>query len=825
MNCRIRVYLTVFLTFILSFSYANTKLIGYVIDAQTKEPLSFVSISVNNSQMEFSDDEGFFDIDLPNSVDSVIFSYLGYKDFSLKKKQLKKDTIEIKLEPEGYMLQEFVVKAKRRVKEKDTIAIRIFRNVIKHKSDNKPKAYDTYQYEEYVKTVASLFNISEKITQRKIFKPFRFIFENQDTTENGERVIPLILKETISDFYKKGNKTRTVVKASKVSGIEQLRFSELLDVAYDNVDAYSDQTTVSGKVFVMPFAPGALTLYNFYFIDSVKTADSLWNYQLAFVPKSKSDMLFVGRAWIQDSSFAIKRIEISIDKRSNINFVNDFILKQTYYESKNVGWFLEKEERATNIAFTKRKKAKSVRLYRYVSRNDIQLNQPINDTLLGLPDPLLLKDYRRKTDSFWVAERHDTLTTVENNVYFLIDSLKNTKTFKRLMKTGEFFTSGFYRINKVQIGDYMRMFSWNDVEGLRLRLDFKSNWRMSEWVQFNTHIAYGTRDKKVKYGLAIEAKLPDKKQILHYLGASYNDDYQKFTIEANNLDYDHIINTLTRKRNIPDLVYVREAKVYYNRNIFKNSFKVEFNFNYKRFFSIPNKVEFNKTINDSTKIYRNSFKVFTPQFVFSGTPGAKMIKTAKRQVFLKGKLPRFTLTYTPSFSKLLSDFNFHKLDLLVEEKLPTPIGRTFMRLQGSILFGKAPYPILYLLPGNQSPVLEYKNFNMMKEGQYFTDRYVYFFLEHHFDGFFFNKIPGWKKLGFREVFFTKLAYSFLDKNKFDFSDIPPNIKGLNGFYAEIGFGIESIAKFLRIDFNWRLTQRDDPTNKKFRVTFTFNPGT
>ena len=81
------------------------------------------------------------------------------------------------------MLQEFVVKAKRRVKEKDTIAIRIFRNVVKHKSDNKPKSYDSYQYEEYMKLVTSLYNASDKLLKRKILKPFRLITQNQDTTE------------------------------------------------------------------------------------------------------------------------------------------------------------------------------------------------------------------------------------------------------------------------------------------------------------------------------------------------------------------------------------------------------------------------------------------------------------------------------------------------------------------------------------------------------------------------------------------------------------------------------------------------------------------
>jgi hypothetical protein len=53
-----------------------------------------------------------------------------------------------------------------------------------------------------------------------------------------------------------------------------LRFSELLDVAFDEVEVYDNQTQVIGKTFLLPFADGGLALYNYYVIDSVKVADT-----------------------------------------------------------------------------------------------------------------------------------------------------------------------------------------------------------------------------------------------------------------------------------------------------------------------------------------------------------------------------------------------------------------------------------------------------------------------------------------------------------------------------------------------------------------------
>jgi hypothetical protein len=259
------------------FSFGQIDLKGVVIDAKTKEPLPYVNYTVSSSIGGTTDDSGRFEFFVNAKTDSVIFTYLGYKDEVLKKRFFKKDSIIVRLQLDDYMLEEFTVKAKRTKIPKDTAAIRIFRNVVKHKDENKPKSYDSYQYEEYQKTVASLYNISSKITKRKIFKPFRFILENQDSTAEGTRFIPLILKETLTDYYFNNDpkKNKSVVKASKISGIEQLKFSDLLDIAFDEIDAYDNQAMVQEKAFVMPFADGALALYNYYLIDSVKIVDTL----------------------------------------------------------------------------------------------------------------------------------------------------------------------------------------------------------------------------------------------------------------------------------------------------------------------------------------------------------------------------------------------------------------------------------------------------------------------------------------------------------------------------------------------------------------------
>jgi hypothetical protein len=514
--------------------YSQYELKGIVIDAKTKEPLPYVNYSVGIGLGGTTDDSGRFEITANSKTDSIVFSYLGYKDESFKKRFFRKDSIIIKMHLESFMLEEFTIKAKRRKIPKDTAAIRIYRNVLKHKAENRPKSFDSYQYEEYAKTVASLYNVSAKITKRKIFKPFRFILENQDSTAEGSRFIPLILKETISDHYinKEPKKNKTVVKASKISGIEQLRFSELLDIVFDDIDIYDNQAMVHEKAFVMPFAEGAIALYNYYVIDSTKGADSVWTYNLAFVPKSKSDLLFNGKATIRDSSYAITKIDLGIDRRSNVNFINDFSLKQSFTNTGK-GWFKNEESRSSDIAFTKRKRAKSIRIARYIHRNDIIVDEPIADSILSQENTVFIKNYRKKTDSFWVANRHDTLSVPESKVYFLLDSLKRTRFYKAVSGVGSFFATGYYKTKVIDIGNLYQMVTWNDLEGVRLRLNLKNNWRIGKWVEWRAYVAYGIKDKRVKYGAKMTVNLPDKKNKKHQLVFSYNDDYQRFTLQGN----------------------------------------------------------------------------------------------------------------------------------------------------------------------------------------------------------------------------------------------------------------------------------------------------
>lgn len=800
-----------------------------MLDHKTEQPIIFGSVQIKGTITgTLADDNGVVFLGGLKKTDTLVLSAIGYKMRVLAVKDYtgRKDTTDILMETDDLSLAEVVIKAPKKVKERDTLALRIARGVIANKSINRPRAFDNYQYEEYQKTEISLFNISPKLKERRILKPFRFIFENEDSTADGRRFVPLILKEQLSQHYyrSKPSDRKTIILAEKISGIESPTIKELVDYTFSETDIYSNQILVNEKPFITPFADGGPIIYNYYFSDSTQNKDSTWTYRLFFTPKSKTDLAFKGWAWIHAPSYAIQRMQIEIDSRANLNFVSDYSLEQGFLQVSEGGWFKNYEVQSTNISITKRKKSRSVRLKRTTSRQDISVNDiMLADSVFVGEKVIYSKDFTRRNNEFWNMSRHDSLSVSESQVYGLIDSLKRTRAYKMYSWTGRLFATGYAKVGKFDLGNMYQMVSWNDIEGVRLRMGFRSRRELTERVGFNVYGAYGTQDKRFKYGGDFWVALKQPNFRRQRIGITYRDDYQRFALNANESNYDFIYNSIVRKSAISDLVYIRDMRLYYQKE-FPASVFTDWSFNYERYRTIPGKIEFTQTFSDDSVTVINDFIIVSPRLQIRYTPGARIIEGAFKERFLKGRMPRLFLTYDFSQKGFFnSEFSYHCLDFTMQQRIPGPIGWTRYQFTANKLFGKAPYPLLTIHPGNESWLIERDRFGMLEELEYLSDQHLMLILEHHFDGFFFNKIPLWKKLQLREVFITKMIAGSLRPDNVALMDIPGGLKPLNGFYAEIGFGIENIARLFRVDFMWRLTQKDRPDARNFRVQFNISP--
>ena len=128
-----------------------------------------------------------------------------------------------------------------------------------------------------------------------------------------------------------------------------------------------------------------------------------------------------------------------------------------------------------------------------------------------------------------------------------------------------------------------------------------------------------------------------------------------------------------------------------------------------------------------------------------------------------------------------------------------------------------PYLILKTPLGNQTPFYNANSFNLMNYFEFVTDHSVSLRLDQHFEGLFLNSIPGIRALNWRLVGTANLLYGSLsaantvqprrDVSGHELAPIP-TLDRLP--YVEVGYGIENIFKFIRVDFIHRLTYRDQP---------------
>ncbi|HCT70048.1 MAG TPA: hypothetical protein DF409_02300, partial [Bacteroidales bacterium] len=304
-----------------------TKIRGRITDAVTGEALPFVNVYFKGTTSgSTTDEQGYYSIETRQAADSLAASSVGYHIMVKPVVRNRFQEINFNLQPDQISLSEVVIKAG------ENPAEILLRKVIENKQVNNRENLEYYQFEAYTKIGFDANNLSEKFMNRKILKPFAFIFDYIDTSSySGKAYLPVFLSESLSDvYYRNTPRTRReVIKASRVSGIDNASISQLLGDMIQQVNIYDNYITLFQKNFTSPLAGSALFSYRYYLVDSANI-DGHWCYKMAFKPRRKQEFTFYGEIWIHDSTYAVKQFEMRIAADANINFINDLVLAQEF---------------------------------------------------------------------------------------------------------------------------------------------------------------------------------------------------------------------------------------------------------------------------------------------------------------------------------------------------------------------------------------------------------------------------------------------------------------------------------------------------------------
>ena len=814
-----------------------TEISGKVIDASTKDPIAYCNIRLIGSlKTAMTDPKGEFLIRTIDKVDSISFTYLGYRTRTVAIKRGKSQKLSIEMGSESLKLTEITVKAGKHQKRViDTTANYVFHQVVKNKSINRNENINTYSYDSYDKFQISLLNPKEKLINFFLFKPFKFVFKNTDTTEDGSVFIPGILKETLSKVYyrKSPAQTKKIVIAESLSGIDNVSIANLANYHFAEINGYENIFIIAAHSFVSPFAPGGLNTY-FYYLTDTAQLDGRTSYKLHFVGKIKEDIALKGYAWIDSATWAIRTFVFKPNEKANLNFVNDYTVKQDYKLVNDKYWFMVREELHTVGSLLKKKTATALLVTKVYDRRNIKTDISFPDSLKGPEDKIILDSARNRSREYWDSSRFETLTRQEREVYHISDTLHYVKAWKTYEWFGRWFTAAFADLGPISIGRVLNFVSYNNVEGWRLRFGFETNMRFQHLgtpannflhkFYFTGYTAYGLGDHKWQYMALTRFSLPRKNDRWQSLEAMYRYDLRVPGQDEDQtlLTFDNVV-TLIDGTVLKKIMRVGEFRIAYEKEWLKDFSTIE-TFNQKTFYDVPHVFNFSR-IEDGVVVHVPRFNVTEFMLDTRYSYNDQYFSSTFFRFFQNTKYPVLMLRYTAGLVDLQHDyFNYHNLLFTLKQRVSSPIGHTLYNFRAGKIFGRAPYTACYLTQGNLGILLDKFNYNLLDEFEFITDQYVSLWVEQHFDGFFLNKIPGVSKLKLREVAFVKGLWGTFSQKNADVLLVPSELSAPHKYpYAEAGVGLENIAYLFRVDFLWRVSYRNTG-GPNFGVKFALQPG-
>lgn len=784
----------------------TTRVEGVVTDGVTGEPMPFVTVRYLDSKIgTLTDTLGHYVIDTYYATDTLVFSFSGYVKIKMRVRRDEAQVIDVTLPIITMEIEEVVARAPDELPS--TI---LHKKVVAHKSINNKEKLSSYEYEVYNKVQLDLNNIDTNFQKRDMVKRLDLIMDYMDSADNGKNYLPIILSESVSDYYyhKTPKKKKEVVKASRITGVENLELDQFLGDMYLDINIYDNNLNMFNKSFISPVADFARSFYRFYLEDSM-FIDKYWCYKLTFKPKRTGDMTFVGEMWIHDTTYAVKQISMHIAPWTNINYIQDLYIEHDFEQVAPEVWMLTKERTIADLKLTRGTDLYGFFGRRYSTRKNFVINQDRPaDFYTSNSTVEVLEGADRRSDEYWAQVRHTPLSKQEEGINEMVDSLNTIPYFKTLKNTIYMFTTGYYPVGKVEIGDAFALFSFNQVEKFRLAFALRTSNAFSRRLEFGVRVAYGFGDERFKYGASIRYNITPKKRGM--LTAYYNYDLEQIGQSPTAAAIGSTFGTLLRTGPLDKLTFVEKIGINLEKDIAKDIILFG-GFEWKDYtpLGIANYVR----PNPDTGIDDTIRHVQTTEFIarFRWAKNEEFIAGAFDRKSVRSKYPIIAIQGIFGVKGLLGGhYNYQKIDLFIQHWAHIGVaGRIKYGINVGYIFGTAGYPFLKVHEGNQSFWLMDNAFNKMRFFEFISDKYASGFIENHWDGLFFDRIPLIKKAKLRLVTTVRAVYGQIGDRHSAEMRLPAFTKSFGKTpYVEVAMGIENILKIGRVDVFWRLTHLD-----------------
>ncbi|WP_133547032.1 DUF5686 family protein [Salegentibacter sp. 24] len=820
---------TVFFLMVSVIGISQTKVSGIVKD-QNGQVLPFVTVIFNNSQEgTTSSENGDFYLESEKDYKELKISFIGYKTEIIPLPKKNNLSLEIELREETSALDAVrIVRGK--TSKRNNPALAILRKIWKNKRNNGISAFRQYQYKIYEKLEFDLDGIDSSVVKNPVFNGMEFIFDYADTNRiSGKSYLPVFINESVSMVYGDNvdGEKRVDLLGNKNSGFEQNQnlIAAIKDV-YDRYNVYDNYIKVFDKSFVSPLSTTGVDNYNYVLSDSAYI-DNKWSYNIIYYPRRENELTFKGDFWVNDTTWAIKKINLKASRDANINWVNELYIEQEFDVLNDSIFLISKDYFQANFSLTKDENAKGIYAKRTQVFDQYKFNKEKPDGFYDKRAYRFNAEVYKRDKVFWEENRLERLNKSEEDIYVMLDSLTRVPAFRRVYDIATIAESGYVEFDGWDFGPVYTIFDYNQVEGFRARVGGRTYFGQHDPWRIEGYLAYGFKDHKFKYGISGKWLLDARSRLIISGGKRRDIDQLGASLTTNTTD------VLGRSLASSGLVSVGDNNKLSHIDL--NTFNVEvnpwYNFNvrigasYRELSSASPTFSLDYYTDESQTETASEIKQTEISSIFTFTPGREISGFGvERNIVNEDEFPTFFLNYTLGLKNILnSDFNYKKLQFFYNQPLQIGgFGRANASLEMGKTFGQVPLGLLNVVPGNQTFFAMKNSFPVLNFYEFVTDTYISAHFNHNFNGRLFARIPLLRELNLRElVGFRTVWGGISEKNKImNASGILLRAPDREPYY-EYSVGVGNILKFLSITAHFRGNYLHIPNARTFAITASF----
>ena len=809
-------YLTAVLLVICTsiYVYGQDKITGIIVDADDNYGIPYASVSYKGHHVAVScDGEGRFTIDLHKGW-VLTFSAIGYESQVVAVDENKSD-LKISLKSETKKLQEVVIQSRRgRYTRKNNPAVELMRRVIAAKKQTHLENHDFYSYNRYQKITFGMNDLHSDDLEKGIFKRSPWLVDHvEQSSYNNKLILPLTVTETVSQhIYRKDPKTeKEIIKGQQNEGLTNVIqtgeiLTEVLKDVFTDVDIYDNYIRLLQYPFPSPIGETAISFYRYYIVDTVYVDRDLC-YHLQFLPNNQQDFGFRGDLYVlTDSTLHVKRCDLTIPKKSDVNFVENMKVEQVYTKLPNGEWALTTDNMMAELKLNKLfSKAICMRTTRL---SDYSFDELPRKLFNGRAKVKREIEAMNRDKAFWSKYRTVELTKAESSMDNFMHRMEQSKNYKWIITGVKALLENYVETtadkdkNKFDIGPVNTLISSNFADGMRLRASGRTTAHLNPHLFWTGFYAYGMRSHKSYYSSEVTYSFNKKDNIFMSIRALkirqlyfYNRQHLKFSYESPwGL---RIGGGIKAESNEPtgDLAFYELA-----------------------------------TGNRVQKIRTTELNVSLKY-----QPGVTYINTKQKRVPINLDAPEFGLTHTMGLKGFLGGqykYNLTQLSVYKRQWLGS-WGSIDTHIKAGAQWNRVPFPLLIMPPVNPTYIENEETFSLMNNMEFLTDRYAFWSVTWDMNGKLLNRVPLIKHLKWREyIAFKGMFGSLTDKNN---PFLPQNALNTTMFqfpsgsyvmnsrtpYMELVAGVHNIFKFFGVLYVHRFNYDNHANISRNGVRFSF----